>query len=142
MKKEELKDMLYGIDRKREIKMVAVFNLNNLPTIGVGEIRRGREWDETTAGYVTDLHQFKEAFKNLDDGELFVFGRIPECNHRLGLKEVKDAFTKDGCTEENAEYFYLRNCTTISRIHCFVKKMEKGNYGLFDCSTAGTVIVF
>jgi len=141
MKKEEFLEKLAEIDIRRQIKMVAVFNADNIPTIGVSEIRRGRDWDETSAGYITDLNQFKEAFENLSTDELFVFGRTEECNHRIGFEEIKDCFKKDGYSAENAEYFYMRNCVTVSRLHCFVKKMDNGKFALFDCSTAGTCIV-
>ena len=141
MKKEVFLRTLEEIDSRRSVKLIAVFNYETMPTIAVNEIRRGRDWDETSAGYATDLAAFKDAFENLDSDELFVFGRAPECDNRLGLESVKKCFTENGNSEENAEYYYTRNCVTISRLHCFVQRRGKGNYVLFDCSTAGTCII-
>lgn len=142
MKKDELLRKLHEIDSERQIKLIAVFNSDeHLPMIAVTKARCRKRWEDMAIGYVTNLAKFKSEFEKLADGDLFVFGRSPECEHRLGLEIIKDSFKKNNSSEKNAEQFYMNHCSTISRLHCFVMRNGK-SYLLYDCSISGTSILY
>lgn len=140
MKKDEFLRKLHEIDSARQIKLVAMFNGNNIPQIAVTEARPGKDWEDMTIGYVTDLNRFKDEFSNLGEDDLFVMGRLPECDYRLGYDTVTNCFKKNSFGEENAKHYYMHNCLAVGELHCFVKKHDK-SYLLYDCSIAGTSIV-
>lgn len=149
MKKEKLQelfDKLFMETRERkEIKLMTTFSEKNFPTIAMSETRRGRDWEDTTPSKIKiNLCRFKTELEKLGKDEVFVFGRLPECDFRPELEEVTECFKKRGekNAEENAEFYYLRNCRNVSRVHCFIQNNQNGTYNLYDCSLAGTVIVF
>jgi len=141
-KLEELFDQLFMETRERkEVKLMATFSEENFPTIAMVETRRGRDWEESTPSRTKiNLCRFKTELKNLGKDEFFVLGRLPECDFRPELEEVVECFKNHD--KKDAEYYYLRNCRNVSRVHAIIKKNDDGSYNLYDCSLAGTVIVF
>ena len=145
-KMQELFDQIFEETReRREIKLMATFSDKCFPTIAMPETRRGHDWEDTTTSRTKiNLNRFKNDFEKLGKDEFFVFGRLPECDFRPELAEILECFrSHDGKNaEENAEFYYLRNQRNVSRVHCFVQNNQNGTYNLYDCSYAGTVIVF
>lgn len=143
-KLQELFDQLFMETRERkEVKLMATFSEGNFPTIAMSETRRGHDWEDATPSKIKiGLNKFRTELKKLGKDDFFVLGRLPECDYRPEFPETVEAFKKHGNSEENAEYYYLRNCRNVSRVHCIIKNNQDGTYNLYDCSLAGTVIVF
>lgn len=141
MKREQFESIFAEVAKDRECKMIAVFNAENMPKIAITVLPRGY-FEAPIMPYElhnhVELKNFRETIEGLKEDEIFVLGRRPECDYRPGFDEVKK-YEAEG--KLNAEYFYMRNYVTISRLHCFVKKLKDGKFALYDCSLAGTCIV-
>ena len=145
MTEKELDALVFENYHSRESRLIAVFTTTTAPKLSVTESQSGVctlfSARPSHNHYEADLAQFLPEFVELKKGEFFVLGRLPECDHRIGLEDVKKYFKNHGDSEENAEYYYMRNAVTVSRIHCFVKNNQDGTFSLYDISTAGTCII-
>jgi len=139
MKKEKLLNMLGEIDTEREVRLVAMFSLENLPTIAVAAKMRGRGWSEYVLDTKVNLAQFKEQLAKLAPDEFFTLGRSPECEHRIGYEELQKYFKENKHGE--ADYYYERH-SLAGRIHCFIQKRDNNLFALYDYSVRGTCIIF
>lgn len=138
MKKEKLLKMLGEIDTEREVRLVGMFSLENLPTIAVVAKIRGRGWSEYVLDTKVNLSQFKKELEDLSFDEFFTLGRSPECDHRIGYEETKKFFKEHGHGE--ADYYYERH-SLAGRIHCFIQKRDNNLFALYDYSVRGTCII-
>ena len=147
MKKTVFEKLLWDNDyisfsKTRDVHLVCMFTADNMPTFSVTYIPRGSSAIDgiKPSNDTVNLANLRKDLLNLAEDELFVLGRLPECDYRIGLPELEAYYKKNG-DKSNPELFYMRHATTISRIHCFIKKTEDGKFALFDCSTAGVCIM-
>lgn len=106
----KLEELLKRVNENgRELKVISIEA--QLPRLGLVEISGGRFMKEI------NLQLWKDAIKNMPEGECFVIGRGSGVN------------------------YYLPDNRFFSRYHCAILCMNNDLYWVIDCSLNGTKVI-
>ena len=137
------KSELEALVRSNRREMKEIYRGATLPVVGLTSLG---EDDKPVIDHKIDLKDYENAIEALPAGSVFTLGRAADNDLRPGLQRLKELFLEEenGSAEEiaaKAEMFYYGTYRTISRYHAAVERTSEGEYVVYDCSLAGTVIV-